>query len=132
MHGTILAGHRILVCEDEALISLDIADAFTKTGAQVVTSPSQRNALAALEEGVISAAILDHSLRDGDCSELCARLKERNIPFVIYSGFDKLDKTHGAAVHVSKPVNMDVLVTTVVGLLQRGRALQPAPVCALR
>lgn len=123
MQNTILAGHRILVCEDEALISLDIADAFKKAGAQVVTTPSQRNALAAVEECALSAAILDQSLRDGDCSELCARLKERNIPFVIYSGFDKLDRTHCDAVHVSKPASADVLVTTIVGLLQRGPAL---------
>jgi DNA-binding response OmpR family regulator len=118
MNSLSLAGHQILVCEDEALIALDIKDAFVRAGAKVVVTPMQREALAVVEGGVISAAILDHSLRDGDASKLCARLKERNIPFVIYSGFDKLDAANGVAVHISKPVSTDVLVTTVVGLLQ--------------
>ena len=37
-----------------------------------------------------------------------ARLRERDIPFVIYSGFYKRDETHGDAVHVSKPASTDM------------------------
>jgi CheY-like chemotaxis protein len=122
MDSTSLTGCSILVCEDEPLIAMDIEDAFSSAGAVVVSTSSQRRALAIVEECTVSAAILDHYLRDADCSELCARLKERNIPFVVYSGFDKLDEAHGDAVHVSKPASTDVLVTTVVGLLQRGAA----------
>jgi DNA-binding response OmpR family regulator len=120
MNNPSLSGRLILVCEDEALISLDIADAFKRAGARVVVTPLQREAAAVVEASDLSAAVLDHSLRDGDCSELCALLKERNIPFVIHSGFDRLDDELGAAVYVSKPASTDVLVTTVAGLLQRG------------
>jgi DNA-binding response OmpR family regulator len=122
MHGTSLSGRLILVCEDEPLIAIDIADAFTKAGARVVIAPSQQDALVAVEEGGLAAAILDHAVRDGDSSQLCARLRARKIPFVICSGFGKLDETHGDAVHVSKPASTDVLVTTVIGLLR------PAPI----
>ena len=69
--------------------------------------------------GALSAAILNHALSDGDSSELSERLKERNIPFVRYSGFSHLDGVCGDVVHVSKPASPAVLVTTVVGLLQR-------------
>ena len=39
-----------------------------------------------VEHDGLSAAILDHALDDGNSSLLYARLKERGIPFVIYSG----------------------------------------------
>ena len=114
-----LAGRLILVCEDEPLIAIDIADAFTKAGARVVTARSLREALVAADDGALSAAILDHVLQDGDSSELCDRLKERNIPFMLYSKFSKFAGACSDAVHVTKPASPDVLVTTVLGLLRR-------------
>jgi len=38
-----------------------------------------------VEHHGLSAAVLDHALGDGDGSLLCAGLKERDIPFLIYS-----------------------------------------------
>ena len=114
-----LAGHSILICEDEPLIAIDIANAFTEVGARAVCVRSQRDALVAVEDGALSAAILDHALSDGDSSQVCERLRERNVPFVLYSGFAHLDGACGDAVHVSKPVTPEVLVTTVLGLLHR-------------
>jgi DNA-binding response OmpR family regulator len=114
-----LAGRLILVCEDEPLIAIDIANAFTKAGARVVTARSLREALVTADDGALSAAILDHALGDGDSSELCDQLKERKIPFVLYSGYSKLDGACSDAVHVTKPASPDVLVTTVLGLLRR-------------
>ena len=119
MKSASLAGRLILVCEDEPLVAIDVANAFTNAGARVVTARSVRDALAAIEGGILSAAILDHALSDGDSSLLCERLKEQGIPFVLYSGFSNLDGACGDAVHVSKPASPAVLVTTVVGLLQR-------------
>jgi DNA-binding NtrC family response regulator len=98
-------------------LSLDIADAFTKAGARVVTASLQREAMITVEEIALSTAVLDHVLKDGDSLRLFARLKERNIPFVPYSGYSNLDGTHGDAVYVEKPASTDVLLTTVVGLL---------------
>jgi DNA-binding response OmpR family regulator len=114
-----LAGRLILVCEDEPLIALDIANAFTHAGARVATARSLRDALIAVEDGTLSAAILDHALGDGDSSELCERLKKRNIPFVLYSGFGDLGGACGEAVHVPKPGTPELLVTTMEGLLRR-------------
>jgi DNA-binding response OmpR family regulator len=114
-----LAGRLILVCEDEPLIAIDIANAFTGAGARVVTARSLREALVAADDGALSAAILDHVLQDGDSSELCNRLKERNIPFVLYSGLSKFDGACSDAVHVTKPASPDVLVTAVLVLLRR-------------
>ena len=86
-----------------------------------MTVPSLARALIAIEAEVPSAVILDHALSDGESSQLCERLKERNIPFVLHSGYSKLDGASSDAVHVPKPASPDVLVTTVLGLLQRRR-----------
>ena len=76
-------------------------------------------ALIAIEDEVPSAVILDHVLSDGESSQLCKRLKERDIPCVLHSGYSKLDGACSDVVHVPKPANPDVLVTTVLGLLRR-------------
>ena len=123
MNSASLAGSVILVCEYEPLIALDIANAFTTAGARVVTAPSLRDAIIAVEDGALSAAILDHALGDGDGSQLCERLKQRNIPFMFYTGFGHLDGAYADVVHVSKPASSEVLVSTVVGLLQRRSVL---------
>jgi DNA-binding response OmpR family regulator len=121
MGSASLAGFSILICEDEPLIALGIEDAFTDAGARVLTARSLADALIAIEAEVPSAVILDHALSDGESSQLCKRLKERNIPYVLHSGYSKLDGASSGAVHVPKPANPDVLVTTVLGLLQRRR-----------
>jgi hypothetical protein len=61
--------------------------------------------------------VLDHALGDGDSTQLCARLKARDIAFVIYSGFSKVE---GVCVHgplVQKPASAAVLIATVEGLV---------------
>ena len=63
MDSDSLAGRLILICEDEPLIALDIANAFTNEGARVVTARSLRDALVAVENSGLSAAILDHALK---------------------------------------------------------------------
>jgi DNA-binding response OmpR family regulator len=118
MGSTSLAGRLILICEDEPLIAIGIANAFTDVGARVLTARSLRDALAAVDDGALSAAVLDHSLADGDSSHLCERLKERNIPFVLHSGYTQLDGACADGVQVGKPANPQVLVTTVEGLLR--------------
>jgi DNA-binding response OmpR family regulator len=116
MNSASLAGYSILICEDEPLIAFGIADAFTDAGARVLTVPSLARALIAVEAEVPSAVILDHALNDGESSQLCERLKERNIPYVLHSGYSKLGDD---AVRVPKPASPDVLVTAVLGLLRR-------------
>jgi DNA-binding response OmpR family regulator len=116
-----LAGRLILVCEHEPLIGLDIANAFTNEGAYVVTARSLRDALVAVENSGLSAAILDHALPDGNSSQLCERLKALNVPFVLYSGFSNFAGACADAVHVPKPASPAVLVSTVRGLLHPRR-----------
>jgi len=54
-----------LICEDEPLIALGIADAFSRAGAQVLKVRSLADALIAVEDEVPAAVILDYALTDG-------------------------------------------------------------------
>jgi DNA-binding response OmpR family regulator len=112
-----LDGLVILVIEDEPLVALDVQQAFEDAGATVVVARTLAAALLAVEDSSVSAAIVDHALGDGDSSEICERLKERSVPFVIYSGFAHLDGACAEAKHVNKPASPSVLVATVTGLL---------------
>ena len=129
MNTSSLAGCSILICEDEPLIAIGIADAFTDAGARVVMARSLASALIAVENEVPSAVILDHVLGDGESSQLSKRLKERNIPYVIHSGYSNLSGAYGDAVQVPKPANPDVLLAAVLGQLQRRRRPTAAAPC---
>ena len=52
MNRASLAGCSILICEDEPLIALGIADAFTDAGARVLTVRSLARALIAIDDEV--------------------------------------------------------------------------------
>jgi DNA-binding NtrC family response regulator len=120
MSSASLAGCSILVCEDEPLIALSIANAFTEVGARIVTARSFASALIAVENEVPAAVILDHVLSDGESSQFRKRLKQRNIPYVVHSGYSNLDGARNDEEYdVPKPANPDVLVTTVLRILRR-------------
>src|SRR5262245_10171809 len=113
-----LAGRSILVVEDEPLIALDIVEMLKGAGANVLEARTLRDALAMASEQDLSAAVLDHGLSEGVTSEVCEKLKQRNIPFVLYSGYSNI---HGACSEgelVPKPAPPNVLVTTLLGVLQ--------------
>lgn len=114
-----LAGRIILIIEDEPLIAIDVQDAFQDAGATAIIARTLAAALVEVEQPGLSAAIVDHTLGDGDSSELCERLTARNVPFVTYSGFSQLSAACSAGTHVNKPASTSVLVATVTGLLAR-------------
>jgi DNA-binding response OmpR family regulator len=86
-----LDGRSILIVEDEPLITLDITQEFEGTGAALTTTNTLNHAMILAEHDGLSGAILDHSLGDGNSSLLCARLTERGIPYLIYSGHTKVE-----------------------------------------
>jgi DNA-binding response OmpR family regulator len=112
-----LTGRLILIVEDEPLIALSMTLAFEDEGARVTRALTLKEALAGVEDLALSVAILDHLLSDGDSSRVCERIKERNIPFVTYSGYDHPRGPCLGGVHIRKPASMSLLVTTVKALL---------------
>jgi DNA-binding response OmpR family regulator len=126
----ILQGRAILIVEDEPLIALEIRRCFEAAGAKVVHARSLQAALDAIENATPTAAVVDHSLPDGDSSEICERLKERNIPFIVHSGYSQLDGACADGVQVGKPADPQALVTTVEGLLRSHPAEYAWRMCA--
>jgi len=117
MQRPTLEGRSILVVEDEPLIVMDITQAFEGTGAELTTTNTLRHALILVEHDGLSGAILDHALGDGDSSQLYARLKQRGIPFMIYSGFDTDGGVCEGALHVRKPAAPGQLVAVMERLI---------------
>jgi DNA-binding response OmpR family regulator len=112
-----LEGRSILIVEDQPLIVMDITQEFEATGAALTTTNTLKHALILVEHDGLSGAILDHALPDGDSSELCARLKERGIPFMIYSGFTTVRGSCAGALHIAKPAAEGVLVAAMEKLI---------------
>ena len=111
------AGRTILIVEDEPLIAIEIADQFSDAGARVLTANNLRDAMRLAEHPHLSAVVLDVLLSNCDSTAIATRLKERRVPFVIYSGYPDEATACEDAAYVSKPANPAVLLTTVAGLL---------------
>ena len=112
-----LEGRSILIVEDQPLIVMDITQEFEATGAALTTTNTLKHALILVEHDGLSGAILDHALPDGDSSELCARLKERGIPFMMYSGFNTVGGACAGALHIAKPAAEGALVAAMERLI---------------
>jgi DNA-binding response OmpR family regulator len=112
-----LEGRSILIVEDQPLVVMDITQEFEPTGAALTTTNTLKHALILVEHDGLSGAILDHALPDGDSSELCARLKQRGIPFMMYSGFNTVGGACAGALHIAKPAAQGELVAAMEGLI---------------
>ena len=124
MQNTRLLGRSILVVEDQPLIALDITQELEDAGASVTATSTLKHALLLAEHDGLAGAIVDHVLLDGDSSLLCQRLKDRGIPFVIYSGYDVFYGPCKNARYISKPAEEGALVTAMEELLRGTPVLQ--------
>jgi DNA-binding response OmpR family regulator len=120
MGNTELAGHSILIVEDEPLVALDIVDCFTKAGASVLRAQKLEDGLRLAGHPDLSAAVLDFGLSDGEGTALCERLKERGIPFVLHSGYSHVHDACLAGVVIPKPAHPSALVAAIAQLLRPG------------
>jgi DNA-binding response OmpR family regulator len=114
-----LNGASILVVEDEALIVLDISKAFESAGAHLTTTNTLKHARLLVEHDGLTAAMIDNALPDGDGESLCTRLKERSIPFLMYSG---MPKPRGGpcegAPYLSKPASHEELLDAMEAMIR--------------
>ena len=117
MENPTLQGRSILIVEDNPIIVMDITLAFEHSGAQLTTTNTLKHAMLLVEHDGLSAAILDHSLGDGDSTLLCKRLTERRIPYMIYSGYPKSKDAPDDHVYVSKPASHEKIVAAMEGLI---------------
>jgi DNA-binding response OmpR family regulator len=113
-----LAGHTILVVEDEVLIAIDLVKSIEDAGARAVVVNTAKAGIDFVELSTISAAVVDYRLGDDNSTKLCEHLAAASIPFVIYSGYPDRPDEWPNAPFLQKPIPGKEMVAAIVGILR--------------
>jgi DNA-binding response OmpR family regulator len=116
---TLFKGRSILVLEDEPLIRFELTSLFESAGAQVIPARTCQQAVEAVEQSQIGAALLDHGLRGDNVAPLCAHLADCQIPYMFYTGCPDLEHTYPRAIIIQKPASAEVLLAAMADLMAR-------------
>lgn len=116
--GSTLSGKRVLVVEDEALISLVLVDYLTEAGCHVV-GPAQTldKAKAAISNESFDAALVDGNLAGHSVDTIAIGLTQKGVPFTFVTGYGReaLPAGFQDALIVEKPFTQE----QVIGALER-------------
>lgn len=111
---------RIMIVEDDAILSLDLADALREAGLQIV-GPflSVTDALRGMTSHRPQVAVLDIDLNGQMSFPVADALARENVPFLWLSGSspDILPDHYRARPFLSKPFVTHRILETVTGLL---------------
>ena len=113
---------RVLVVEDEPLVSMLVEDELLDAGATVLGPvPSVSDALRLVEaaaDGGISAAVLDINLQGEAVGPVADRLAALGVPFLFATGYGEGRDTggHGTAPTLRKPYCTGSLIAAVEAL----------------
>ncbi len=117
MVRTNLDGARVLVVEDEVLISMMLVDMLEQIGC-VAVGPAATigEATPIVEEGAFDVAVLDVHVDGCSIYDLADRVREKGIPLVIASGSgaDGLPERFRNAVLLPKPYSLPALEAALV------------------
>ena len=84
-----LRGHLILIVESDYDIASETVRLLRDAGAEVVgPCPSERAALAAIGQRVLTGALVNINLGSGPSFEIARTLRARNVPFVLVTNGD--------------------------------------------
>ncbi len=104
----------VLIVEDEAIIAMDIADAFEDAGWRVLgPCGSLRSAESQLEKGLPDAALLDMNLSGTTSLDFAARLVGEKVHVAFLTG-DEPGTLPGVLASVSvfsKPMSVDTIIS---------------------
>jgi DNA-binding response OmpR family regulator len=79
--------HRALVCEDDALLALDLERQLEDLGYEILGPfARQSDALRALAATTPDVAVIDVELADGACTRLAGLLRDSGVPTLVVSG----------------------------------------------
>ncbi len=124
-----LAGKRVLVIEDEAIIAGMIEDMLTDLGAIVVgPAGTLAKALELASREAIDAAMLDVNIRSERVDPVVETLRSRGVPFVLATGYGAAAAAGMDGVLViEKPFTQDRLesaLTTALAAADRNSTLE--------
>jgi DNA-binding NtrC family response regulator len=117
-----LDGARILVVEDDYIISSEIKAILAAAGAEVM-GPCRTLAQASRLIGAdaISGAVLDFRLGHGTSLPVARQLKEHGIPFLFFTGqlsTSQIDAEYPGTKVISKPFQRGAILAAVVDMLE--------------
>ena len=104
---------RLLICEDDPLIALDLAEEAERRAVSTVVVTNAADALRAIAAFEITAAIVDLHLTDGRTGpDIARRLADRKVHTVILSGgelhcAELADASH---IFIRKPAPADIII----------------------
>jgi len=125
-HSASLRDKRVLVVEDEALVAMLVEDGLLEAGASVLgPAASVGEALrlidAVMQDGGLSAAVLDLNLGGEAVTPVADRLAAIGVPFVFATGYSEGCHTGGhVAPRLQKPFAPEMLVIAVEDLVPAG------------
>jgi len=119
----VLYGARLLVVEDDFIISLELQSILGAAGAEVVTTcHNVSDALRAITAKKLDAALLDVKLGRETAAPVARQLTRLGIPFLFYTGQTESDPTRaewpGAPI-IAKPSPSRQIVNALAQLLGR-------------
>ena len=120
MTGDRLVGLRVLVVEDEMLVSMLVEDMLTDFGCSVVGPAPDLDVAMALALGAeIDAALLDVNVAGQAIFPVADALKARGVPFAFASGYGAagVEGDHRGAPVLQKPFRQIDLERALTGLM---------------
>ncbi len=107
-----ISGNRVMIVEDEPLVAMAMSDLITELGLTVV-GPFGKvgQAIAALKDNSISAALLDINLAGELVYPLADRLIAEKVPFVFVTGYgsESIDRRYANVRVLQKPIKRDMV-----------------------
>jgi CheY-like chemotaxis protein len=115
-----LAGIRVLVVEDEALVLLSLEDMLTELGCDVVVAMRVDDALAKASALTFDVALLDVNVAGRRVDPVAELLARRGIPFILSTGYEDVSglQLPGARATLNKPYlseNLKAALRTALG-----------------
>ena len=122
-----LEGQKILIADDEPIIALDLAQRLEALGAEPIFAHDFPTALRVANFEQLSAAVIDLKLKDHPALPVCEILERREIPFLIYTGYEPEQAGEYAPMAVRKP-DVDALLKKLAVLAKAAPKPKPQPI----
>jgi CheY-like chemotaxis protein len=127
----VLTGVRALVVDDDRDTLELLAEVLRSRGVLVTAAVSAQEALVALDREVPDILLTDIAMPERDGYDLIQRVRARpverggRVPAVAITAYARAEDTErslasGFQMHLSKPVDLDELFTTVASLTSKG------------
>lgn len=115
-----ITGKRILVVEDEFIVAAMLCDVLEDAGAEPVGPVGRvEDALEIIANEAIDAAVLDWNLHGQSGMPLAEALRDRDIPFVIATGYGMVEEAFANQPILGKPYIPEILIEHLKRLLAR-------------